>query len=359
MRRLPAAAIAGIVVGGWLLFGNPAAAAPKYYDLDRFLTEPHPFAGAGAGATAAAAATAPIGVEPTRQFAGGGIHSNGRFRSHLYNMDFVLNQKHPFSARFRPIFPIEPVQPRSRIRSRAIPSPARPPEPLDARPGGLSEDDLDNDPLEPMNRFFFGFNEVLTKLLLGPVARGYNAVLPDSVRTALENFFDNLNLPVVLANDLLQGEFRRAGDTSVRLVVNSIAGIGGFIDVAEKFGFEPHSEDFGQTLAVWGLGEGFYLVLPVFGPSSPRDAVGKLVVDPYFDPLSYYLNNTDQDEISYARTGVGGLVELADVIADLDRLRETSVDFYGALRSLYRQRRMAEIGNNKSQEVPNFDVDLQ
>ena len=164
---------------------------------------------------------------------------------------------------------------------------------------------------------------------------------------------------MILANDLLQGEFKRAYETSARLVLNSTVGLVGFIDVAERLGIKPHDEDFGQTLGVWGVGEGFYLVLPIFGPSNPRDGFGKLLVDGYLDPLGLWLDNTGRGEIAWALTGVTGMVAYADVVNDLDRIRETSVDFYGALRSLYRQKRAAEISNGEAGvTLPNFDVEM-
>lgn len=355
-----------------------AVSAPKSYNFDRFLNQPHPFAGTESRTSLSSAPStiqkpeiAPSGykfdrfLKQTHPFAGNrakasppanpdtGMRSPAITPGKLYNMDRALNQPHPFTAAGLPVQPIQPISPRPSTSS-----------PVDEPPEGLFEDEKgggDNDPLEPMNRFFFGFNEVLNTILLGPIARGYNAVFPKVVRTGIASFMDNLSSPVVLANDLLQGEFRRAGDTTARLAINSTVGILGFIDVAEKFGFEKHREDFGQTMAVWGIGEGFYLVLPIFGPSNPRDAIGIFGVDPFFDPLGYYLANTNRDEFAYARTGINGLVTYAGIVDDLDRVRETSVDFYGALRSLYRQRREAEIRNNKADEqtIPDFEEDIR
>ena len=223
----------------------------------------------------------------------------------------------------------------------------------------LAEYNKINDPIEPTNRFIFSFNQGLDKGIIKPVTSLYRALFPEVVRTGVHNFLNNLKTPVVLANDLLQGEFKRGYDTSMRLVINSTAGVLGFIDVAEKLGYAKHREDFGQTLAVWGIGEGFYLVLPIFGPSNPRDAFGKLVVDPYFDPLGYYLDNTDREEIGYALTGARGFTGYAAFVDQIDELRENSLDFYGALRSLYRQRRNDEIKNGRSNEMPNIDPGLE
>jgi len=291
--------------------------------------------------------------------------SNSDAASSIYNMDPMLNDPHPF-ARSRPLPPV--VQP------RAVPA-VQPTSPaVHQNDPSKESDDLDlddlgpppgegdaevNDPIEPFNRVMFGFNEVLIKYLIGPIARGYNAVLPGPAREVVRNFLTNLNGPVVLANDLLQGEFKRGYDTTMRLMINSTVGILGFIDVAEKLGYKKHGEDFGQTLAVWGIGEGFYLVLPIFGPSNPRDALGKMVVDPYFDPLGYYLDNTDREEIGYGLTAARGITGYAAFVDQIDDLRANSLDFYGALRSLYRQRRKAEINNGGFDEIPNIDPGLE
>ncbi len=273
----------------------------------------------------------------------------------LYNMDRMLSEPHPFAVGA----PIPQPLPPQRIQPRYQPKAPAKAAPVKAAPGKAGKEVDENDPLEPVNRFFFGFNEILNDYLLGPVARGYNAVLPDFMRDGISNFLSNIKGPVVLANDLLQGEFSRAWDTSARMVVNTTAGVAGFIDVADRLGFKPHDEDFGQTLGAWGLGEGFYLVLPIFGPSNPRDAFGKLFVDGYFDPVGTYLSNTDRDEISWTLTGANGLVTYAGVVGDLDRMRETSVDFYGVLRSLYRQKRAADISNGQADvKLPNFDMEM-
>lgn len=263
----------------------------------------------------------------------------------LYNMDRFLNEPHPFA---QPVVP-PPSEPAPRV---APPGGAKP-------PAASAEDEDTNDPIEPLNRFVFGFNEIIFRFILGPFAKTYNWALPEFFRDGVSNFLDNINSPVVLVNDLLQGELERAWETSARLVINSTAGIGGLIDVGDRLGFKPHKEDFGQTLAVWGVGEWFYVVLPIYGPSSPRDAVGKLVVDNYFDPLGLWLDNNGSDALKWSWTGVSGVVTYADLVEDLDRVRETSVDFYGALRSLYRQQRQAEISNGKAvSTVPNFDLDM-
>ena len=209
-----------------------------------------------------------------------------------------------------------------------------------------------NDPLESLNRSIFEFNEGLQDVLLRPIAKFYNANVNLTVRQGISNFLDNLSSPVIFANDLLQGEFERALTTFGRAFINTTIGIVGFADVASKFGLERHDEDFGQTLAVYGMGEGFYLVLPIFGPSSPRDAIGKLVIDPYLDPLGLWLGNTDRQNIQYTLAGANGLDEYAGIVDELNQVKKTSVDYYAAVRSLYRQKRKTEINNGSILELP-------
>jgi phospholipid-binding lipoprotein MlaA len=218
----------------------------------------------------------------------------------------------------------------------------------DAKP---IEDDV-NDPLEPVNRAIFAFNEVFLDYLLGPLSQVYEEVLPAVVREGIRNILNNLATPIILANDVLQGEPQRALETLGRAVVNSTVGMGGLIDVAGELGVKRHSEDFGQTLGVWGVGEMFYVVLPLLGPSNPRDAVGKLLVDGYFDPLGLWFANTDRDVEKWTRTGVKGIDEYSSVRSDLEQVKKTSIDYYAAIRSLYRQKRATEISNGRDLKLP-------
>ena len=218
--------------------------------------------------------------------------------------------------------------------------------------------DDSNDPLEPLNRAIFGFNDIVYDVLLGPLSDAYG-FLPAEIRTIIGSILANLRAPVILFNDILQGEPERALDTFARFAINSTFGFAGMADVASSAGFEKHDEDFGQTMAVWGVGEGFYLVLPLLGPSNPRDAVGKFVVDPLIDPFSNYLDNTDQEDWDYARIGVTAIDEFSSVQSELENIKKTSIDYYAAVRSLYRQRRAAEIGNGDDLNlppIPDFDI---
>ena len=200
-----------------------------------------------------------------------------------------------------------------------------------------------NDPLEPMNRALFDFNQGFDRNLLKPAATGYRDLFPDGFRSSVNNALHNLRSPVIFANDIMQGEAGRAAETLVRFAVNSVLGFAGLFDVAGGYGLERHNEDFGQTLAVWGFEEGFYLMLPVFGPSNPRDTVG-LVVDGFMDPFGYIAPFA----FRFSRSAVEGIDKRADVLEVLDELERTSVDFYATIRSLYRQRRADEVRQGES-----------
>lgn len=215
-----------------------------------------------------------------------------------------------------------------------------------------ADDEDVNDSLEPVNRAIFQFNEFIQDILLGPIARLYNENLPAVFRAGVSNFLSNLATPVTVANNILQGDTDGAVIAISRFMTNSTVGIAGIADVAAELGVEEREEDFGQTLGVWGFGEGFYLVLPIFGPSSPRDAVGKFLVDPYFSVSGHWLDNTDNETLEWTLTGVDGISEYAGVVDELDQVRKTSVDYYAAIRSLYRQKRKTEINNGETLELP-------
>lgn len=205
----------------------------------------------------------------------------------------------------------------------------------------------DNDPLELPNRFIFAFNQMLDVIIIRPAAEFYRFILPSEARDSIRNALRNLRSPVVLANDLFQGEMDRAETTFVRFVVNSTVGVAGLFDVAEDWGYPYHDEDFGQTLGVHGAGEGFYLVLPLFGPSSARDGVG-LVVDIFLDPLTYVVANNDWEDYSMARTALTGIDARERNIETLEDLERDAIDFYARIRSLYRQTRDNAIRNGEA-----------
>ncbi|MCE9508208.1 MAG: VacJ family lipoprotein [Alphaproteobacteria bacterium] len=213
------------------------------------------------------------------------------------------------------------------------------------------------DPIEPVNRFIFGFNDILDRILLEPIAKGYKAVLPSFARDAVQSFMHNLQSPLIIANNLLQGSVGDAGVAGARFFINTTVGIGGLVDVAKAQGLSYENEDFGQTLAVWGLGDGFYLVLPVLGPSSLRDAAG-LMADSYADPVRIVSDNTDNKWIYYTRGIVDGIDTRARLIKAIDDLRRNSLDYYAAARSAYSQKRSSLIRDDKSGTAPqtlNYD----
>jgi phospholipid-binding lipoprotein MlaA len=209
-----------------------------------------------------------------------------------------------------------------------------------------------NDPLEPMNRYFFELNHAADELLFKPLAGWYYVALPNFAQDGVRNVLRNVRSPVVLANDLFQGETDRAGVTVSRFLVNSTMGLVGLFDVASRMGLEYHDEDFGQTLAVHGVGEGPYLMLPLLGPSNPRDAAGR-VVDMLFDPLTYIGIFGGVDNIGLGAAVVDGVDTRARNLKTLDEIRKGSLDYYATIRSLYRQRRADEINNG---ETPPEDI---
>ncbi len=199
-----------------------------------------------------------------------------------------------------------------------------------------------NDPLEPMNRYFFELNRGLDQLLIFPIADTYRGAVPAGIRDSVRNFLDNLLSPVILANDLLQGNVDRASQTWGRFLTNTFVGVGGLFDVSD---IEKHGEDFGQTLAVWGVEEGFYLVLPILGPRPPRDLVGLGVDSFLLDPVYWWARSEDAEWLVVTRFVVDGIDFRARNIETLDEIEQSSIDFYATIRSLYRQRRDDEIRN--------------
>ncbi len=212
-----------------------------------------------------------------------------------------------------------------------------------------------NDPIEPANRWIFGVNMFLDRNAIRPVAKAYRDTVPDDIRDNLRNVLDNANSPVTFLNDVLQGEGGRAAETFVRFFVNSTAGMFGLFDVAGQYGLEAHNEDFGQTLAVWGFGDGAYIMLPVFGPSNVRDTIGR-VVNGYSSPAGYLLSNKVSKFASLGTTFVDGTDKRSRNIEILDDIEKNSLDFYATLRSLYRQNRRSEILNGEVDDIPAPEV---
>lgn len=212
-------------------------------------------------------------------------------------------------------------------------------------PEAVAEFRENNDPAEPFNRAMLDVHQAIDRSVLVPVARGYRAVVPAPVRTGVRNVLGNLRTPVILVNDMLQGEPRRAGDTLGRFVINTTLGLGGIFDVAaSRFGVRGHSEDFGQTFARWGVGEGPFLFIPILGPSNPRDLTGS-VADVAADPLSWFGQGIVVSALTGTRAGMTVVNTREGLLDPLAQLEQGSIDYYATLRSIYRQRRQAEIAN--------------
>lgn len=201
--------------------------------------------------------------------------------------------------------------------------------------------DDEQDPMESINRGVFEFNQVADKYAIEPVAKGYRYITPDPLRSRIGNISDNLGEPVSMINAFLQGDFDQGMVSFWRFLLNSTVGIAGMNDVAASAGLMPRNEDFGQTLAVWGVGHGPYVMLPILGPSNVRDTGGK-VVDWVVDPINYAIDDTNT-EIWLAVAQ--GIVTRERLIEVLDDVEESSLDPYVTLRSMYRQHRAAQIAN--------------
>lgn len=215
-----------------------------------------------------------------------------------------------------------------------------------------------SDPAEGFNRSMYAVNDVLDRALLEPGAKAYRAATPGFFRAGVRNFLRNLRAPVIFANDVLQGEIGRAGETAGRFGINSTLGVFGLVDVADDMGIEHHDEDFGQTLAVWGVGSGPYLYLPVLGPSSVRDSAG-MVVDMALNPLTWAEFDGD-DEFFAARGALGALSTREGLIEPIQSVRDTSLDPYVTFRTTYSLTRESAIRNGLQdvQDLPDFEPTL-
>jgi phospholipid-binding lipoprotein MlaA len=211
-----------------------------------------------------------------------------------------------------------------------------------------------NDPYEATNRQTLALNGQIDRYFVVPTVALYFILVPDGGRRGVHHFLENLTLPTTFVNDMLQGEAARGGQTVERFLVNTTVGLGGFLDVASQWGIPDHGEDFGQTLGDWGVAEGPYLVLPFLGPSNPRDAFG-LVADIGLDPTNYI--HFKQHIWWAAGREYFTLLDLrAQTFQTVQGIQRSSVDYYSALRSFYRQLRAREIRNGRpdTQAMPDF-----
>jgi phospholipid-binding lipoprotein MlaA len=208
------------------------------------------------------------------------------------------------------------------------------------------------DCFEGLNRATFALNQSLDKAIFKPVAKGYRN-LPSSVRSGTSNVLVNLSSLITIPNNILQGQFKTAGINTGRFIVNTTVGILGIIDVAEKMNFpEYNKEDYGQTFGAWGIGPGCYVVLPVLGPSTVRDAAGSFINimggDPYYNVSNHGNNEYLDDDVYITTKIISGIDFRAKNIDSIDNLEKNSMDFYASVRSLYLQDRQKKIANKKA-----------
>ena len=216
----------------------------------------------------------------------------------------------------------------------------------------------DNDPLEPLNRYFFEFNRGIDHLLLRPVSEFYRGALPEGLRNSVRSVVNNLETPGIFVHDILQGEVERASDSFGRFTTNTFFGPAGLNDVAAgdnpkdpDAGIPFHGEDSGQTLAVWGADPGPYLMLPIYGPSNVRDTLG-MAVNFYINPINYIVPTEHRSGFALARTVIKGIDTRSRTIETFDEIERGSIDFYATVRSLYRQYRASEIANGRGPMNP-------
>ena len=225
-----------------------------------------------------------------------------------------------------------------------------------------------NECFEKFSRGTLKFNQALDKAIFKPIAKGYR-VLPQPIRTGTNNFVSNLRSLLSFSNNVLQGDFKSAGNTAGRFAINTTVGILGVFDPASKMGFEKKSrEDFGQTLGVWGAGTGCYFVLPILGPTTTRDAVG-LIGNVFIDPVYHLTHNSETDIVVgnenlsehnyYYYRGTDAVDFRSKNIESFDSLEENSIDFYASLKSLYLQNRQQRILNSPISNKDSNDSDWE
>ena len=215
----------------------------------------------------------------------------------------------------------------------------------------LEQGDI-SDPFEPVNRTIFKVNEFADKYAMRPVAKGYQSVIPAPIRTGVNNFFDNISYPIDIINAALQGKFKQAGSDTARFALNSTVGFAGFLDPATKLGLEKHEEDFGQTLGVWGVPKGPYLVIPFFGPKTIRSGAGDLA-GVYVNPQFYLFSSSVQTKVN-----IFWLVHVRSTLLGFDEEVQRAFDRYAFVRDAYLQNRefLLYDGNPPEEEL-DFDTE--
>lgn len=220
-----------------------------------------------------------------------------------------------------------------------------------ATPAGTKADveAVDRDPLEPFNRTMHGFNRVADKVVLRPVASGYRAIMPEKGREMVTNFLQNLYTPVEFTNSVLQADPQNSFTHLWRFLINSSFGVAGLFDPATELGLKARHTDFGQTLALYGVDSGAYVVLPFFGPSSIRDGIGR-GVDTLINPITYL-----DDKITYSVAGATAIDWRSNNMSLLDDVYNDSLDPYATFRSGWTQKRAADIRRAKAARQKAWD----
>lgn len=217
----------------------------------------------------------------------------------------------------------------------------------------LEEYRENNDPAEPTNRVFYAINNGIDTVLFRPVAVAYREVVPGAARRSVHNLLSNMSNPIVFANDVLEAKPRRAGTTMMRFLINTTAGLGGLFDVATDLGYAEHDADFGITLALWGVGEGPFLFLPILGPSNPRD-VGGFAGDIVLDPFTW-ASFAGSKTLGWSHYGLNAVDTRERFLDTTDNIKKTALDPYATFRSLYRQNRQStieKVRQDNQQTVP-------
>lgn len=217
--------------------------------------------------------------------------------------------------------------------------------------GGCASTGNPSDPLEPLNRGVYKFNDGVDNLFVKPAAEIYRGLLPAVVRTGISNFFANINDVIIALNNLLQGKVPEAINDVGRILVNTTLGVFGVMDVATELGVEKHNEDFGQTLGFWGFGPGPYLVLPILGPSSLRDSIG-LLGDLKTDPMSHVDSMRTRNQLY----GLFFLSRRSELLDAGKLLEVAALDPYEFLRDAYLQRRRNLVYDGNPPEEEEFEI---
>lgn len=205
----------------------------------------------------------------------------------------------------------------------------------------------ERDPWEGFNRGVYSFNETMDDMLFNPIGKVYNAITPDVVDSGVSNFFSNIGQISVVANDLLQFKFDKAANDSVRFFINTTLGLFGFFDVLSS-DLPSGDEDFGQTLAYWGIGPGPFLMVPFFGPATVRDATGFAVDQSLLNPIAYLEN----DKLRAGLLSLNYIDFKSDLLSTRDLLEEASLDKYEFTKNAYFEKRASQINDGKSEEFP-------